>query len=194
MHVTIVHLPLGQLGASGIAIAFPVATAELVDRLPRPRTESGVLIVRVPGRAAAACDGEGRGADEQPLQPVPRQFAVRLPLLMAALRWLQANNPLYAQVTLRPLDPGEEEAINAEAADAAAADTEQAAVMAHGVVLPDDPAAPVDALQQQLNMRPARDRRPQQETLYFDLRRSTGQPASILTSLVLEVRARSSAH
>ena len=73
----------GQYGYSNHAIAFPQELESLAVDLPRRPSETGVLLIRK------------RGSNN-----TQRDYRVRQARVAAALRWLQANNPYYADITI----------------------------------------------------------------------------------------------
>lgn len=123
---TVVVLDQGQRAARGMAISFPCDPGATVQQLPRPINDSGIIVVRINKKARRAQPGAGDGGTgagnveaETPQsenQSASRLFNVRRPLLVEAIRWLQANNPFYANVELREETP--EEAAAAAAAEA----------------------------------------------------------------------------
>ena len=73
----------GQYGYSNHAIAFPQELDSLAVELPRRPSETGVLLIRK------------RGTNN-----TQRDYRVRQAKVAAALRWLQINNPYYANITI----------------------------------------------------------------------------------------------
>ena len=73
----------GQYGYSNHAIAFPQELESLAVELPRRPSETGVLLIRK------------RGSNN-----TQRDYRVRQARVAAALRWLQANNPYYTDITI----------------------------------------------------------------------------------------------
>jgi hypothetical protein len=190
VYVTIVSLPLGQLGAKGIAICFRVDEGVLAEELPRPPSQSGTLVVRLPARPTSA-EAEEAGVEAAgPVPPLPREFTVNYGRIFEALDWLHLHNPLFRGIQRR--QPSAEE-LAAAAEHEAAAElvpvAEELQVDHAGAAMPSDPALQVGALQAELSAgnTTARGLRRQEGTLHFTLQRSTGRPLSILTERALEV-------
>ena len=191
MHVfvNIYQLPFGQLATSGFAIQFPVQAAQLVQQLPRPRNDTGTLIIRVPAPArpapAAGDDRDGGGSDDEPPPaPRPRSFQVNRQRVDAALSWLLRNNVLYRQVQVRALTQEEVAAAAAEELEPAAAEEPQ---LAHAVAMDEDPRMRMDALERGLEGGQGGHQERGLVDPEFVLERSTGRPASILQQRELEV-------
>ena len=107
--------------------------------------------------------------------------------------WLIQHNPLYQHVALTEWQPDEVEAADAEARAAEQATGEEQTHIEHAVALPADPALQPGELHLQLGLRqrgggPVR-RRHEEEVLYFQMHRVTGQPVSIHTEKALEALA-----
>lgn len=111
----IVALPKGgQAGASGIAISFPFDVAEIIQTLPRPLDDSGIItIVTNIERAqpisedppAGHPNGNNTGVDagqarEPDPRSLPRFYSVRWAAVLEALHTYKRINPLYADVTI----------------------------------------------------------------------------------------------
>ena len=192
-YVTIVALPWGQLGAKGIAICFPVESGVLAQQLPKPRSESGTVVVRMPApRQGAAADVDGDGLAERP-PPMPRQFTVSHARLVRAAAWLQQYNPLFWDVVVTPWQPAEVAAALAETdtTGAALAAGQEEIDIDHAVALPADPALQPGALQDALGVARGalQTRLPAEERLFFDLQRAVGRPASVDAQRALEAMA-----
>ena len=191
VYVTVVSLPLGQVGAKGIAICFRVDEGVLAEELPRPPSQSGTLVVHLPARPASAAAAEAaEAAGPVPPVPLPREFTVNYGQLTAALDWLHLNNPLFQGIGRR--QPSAEELAAAAELEAAAGlvpVAEELQVDHAGVAMPSDPAMQVGTLEAELSAGgdAAGGRRRQEGPLHFILRRSTGRPLSILTERALEV-------
>ncbi len=212
--VTINVLPYGQLAAKGIAISFPVEVGELVSSLPRPRGDSGTIVVQVARNTArqppadadqgGAEQGEEGGEATQPQPPpVPREFTVRHNAVVRALRWLMAHNILYSDVRLQEWQPADQHAAGVEVAAAAAAEEAAAAAAierggagdegqqppAFTVVMEEDPAIQLNALDDAVNQGGAA-AHAAADRLYFRLERNDNQPVSMHTQRALEVGTR----
>ena len=74
----------GQYGYRYRAIAFPQDVQAIVDQLPRVPKDAKLLLVR-----------------KQGLNNTHKDFKVRRSVIADALIWLQANNPQYADITIR---------------------------------------------------------------------------------------------
>eukprot|EP00198_Chlamydomonas_reinhardtii_P011382 XP_001700719.1 predicted protein [Chlamydomonas reinhardtii] len=100
-------LPTGaQTGARGIAVTVRAETAQMVQQLPRNVDDAGIVIMRTgaalpngrqPNVQETAQGGSGRPPNAPERRP-PVTFRCRIAFVMAALRWLKLNNPLYAAV------------------------------------------------------------------------------------------------
>ena len=74
----------GQYGYRNHVIAFQQDLQTLVDELPRTPRAAHILVVR-----------------KQGLNNTHKDFRVRRARIVSALTWLQANNPLYANIQIR---------------------------------------------------------------------------------------------
>ena len=193
---TIVTLHLGQQAAKGIAISIPRDVGTLVQQLPRPPGDAGIVVLQVAARAprrtnVAGVDGGEDAAAEAAagLPQVPRRFNVRYDHVMAALRWLVHFNRLYESVTVRQYSP-EELARNRRSLEEQHADpdTDDDTEMAHAVLLSDAPVIPADAMAQALNLGTGTAFR-EEQALFFTLARADGRPVSFTTSMALEALA-----
>ncbi|PNW69588.1 hypothetical protein CHLRE_45g760847v5 [Chlamydomonas reinhardtii] len=105
--VQLLVLPTGaQTGARGIAVTVRAETAQMVQQLPRNVDDAGIVIMRTgaalpngrqPNVQETAQGGSGRPPNAPERRP-PVTFRCRIAFVMAALRWLKLNNPLYAAV------------------------------------------------------------------------------------------------
>lgn len=172
----------------------------------RPPGDSGTIVVSLPPQRVQhdGTVGAPDAAAPEPAQPArPRSYDVRYARVMDALRWLCANNPLYADVSIVPPPPAAagtaadrapvQPAPGAPAAsqppgttgadpgfDNLAPDTRN---LTHSVMLPADPTTAVDALRRQVDPTGAQ---PLAASLQFQLQRTDGAPVSFHTQRSLE--------
>jgi hypothetical protein len=129
-HQTIVILDHGQRAGRGMAISFPNNVPEIAQELPRHADDTGMVVVRLPGRHT---DGE------VPRRP-PKAFTAHCDKVMEALRWLKENNPLYRNVDIRAANVQEEEEDRLGEEDPFAEMTAQD--LQHSVIVNADPQLP----------------------------------------------------
>lgn len=160
--------------------------------VPATPTGNSLFIVRQAGRAGGARDAVAVDSNEGAPPLRPREFTLTYTHVTEALDWLIENNPLYAHIIRRRINPQEE--ADAEADQAKGHERQHSrAQMDRTVALNEDPPMPAAELGAQLATRDivaagSAAACESAQRLYFEFT-TTGPPVSALSLEALQVRS-----